>query len=60
MIKLTEQNELNSAQEYDKVFLKRKENGVDEQDLRSPHRQGSSGRTRPVQLESDTMGRYGT
>lgn len=34
MIKLTEQNELNSPQSYDKVFLKRKENGVDKQDLR--------------------------
>lgn len=34
MIKLNEQNELNDPREYDKIFLKRKENGVDKQDLR--------------------------
>lgn len=34
MQKLTEQNNKNSALEYDKIFLKRKENGIDEQDLK--------------------------
>lgn len=34
MIKLTEQNELNSPLEYDKVYLERKDKGVDEMDIR--------------------------